>query len=102
MLLLHYGHMIISATLDVMNPLNEQYATSGNVASNKNENISTILAFAFSAVYAVATFFLIKESSLYTNDLTQGFIKLFIIGLAVFVCAAGMFYIRVKAYYYER
>ena len=100
--LFHLGHMVISATLDVMNPLNEQYATDGDVSSNKNENLSTIFAFLMSVLFAAASYFLFKESAVYTNDLWQAFIKLFLIGTVVFACAAYMFVSKVKAYYYER
>ena len=100
--LFHLGHMFISATLDVMNPLNEQYATDGDVSSNKNENLSTIFAFLMSALFAVASYFLFKEAIIYTNSLWQAFIKLFLIGAASFAAAATMFVFNVKAYYYER
>ena len=41
-LFLHYGHMIYSALLDVMNPQNEQYDSTGVVSDNPNENKSTL------------------------------------------------------------
>ncbi|MBP5177095.1 MAG: hypothetical protein ILP02_00750 [Clostridia bacterium] len=99
---LHAGHMFISATLDIMRPMNEQYATEGEVSNNKNEGFSTILAFVMSAVYAAFTFVLFRESVLYTNSLTQAFIKMALIGAATVATSAMMFVFRVNAYYYDR
>ena len=99
-LLLHYGHMIWSAQLDIMNPQNEQYATTGTTVNNPNENKSTLLAFVISIVYTLISYKLIQESSLRGNYY-QGFTKLLIISLLFFLFALGMFIKYVKAYYYE-
>ena len=99
-----YGHMFISATLDIMNPLNERYATEGEVASNKNENLSTLLAFSISFVLALYTFFMYNESYIYSTSATLDllFIKTCVVGLIVLAVAVYMFITNVKAYYYER
>ena len=97
-----YAHAFISASLDLMNPQNEQYATSGEVENNKNEATSTILAFALSAVIALFSFFLFKESTYTVNSYIIAIIKIFIIGVLAFTASLYMYVIRIKAFYYER
>lgn len=99
-LFLHVGHMIQSAMLDIMNPQNEQYATTGQVVDNPNENKSTVLAFIFSLVYAVISYVLLYEASL-SGNLALGFLKLMLISLLYLVSSLYMFTRRIKAYYYE-
>ena len=99
-LFLHVGHMIYSATLDIMNPQNEQYATSGQVVDNPNENTSTILAFILSIIYAVISYQLLYEATL-AGSLVGGFIKLMLISLVYLGSTIYMFTRRIKAYYYE-
>lgn len=102
-LLLHLGHMIFSAMLDIMNPQNEQYATTGETFDNPNENKSTIYAFVISFVYALIAYKLLSESSIGgdISDLTFGMIKLLIISLGYLGCTLMMFIKRIKAFYYE-
>ena len=99
-LFLHVGHMIHSAMLDIMNPQNEQYATTGITIDNPNENKSTVLAFILSAVYAVISYQLLYEAAL-ANNLTMGFLKLLLISAIYLVSTVYMFLRRIKAYYYE-
>lgn len=102
-LLIHLGHMIYSATLDIMNPQNEQYATSGEVLDNPNETKSTILAFIISFAFALITYKFFSESivSGQTADLVKCSLKLMSIGLGFFVMMLYLFLMKVKAYYYE-
>lgn len=100
-LFLHIGHMFYSAMLDVMNPLNEQYATIGTTVDNPNENKSTALAFILSFLYAIVAYKLLSEASLYNNDLTVGFVKLLFISVLFFTSVLTLFLKRIKAYYYE-
>lgn len=99
-LFLHIGHMIQSAMFDIMNPQNEQYATTGQVVDNPNESKSTILAFIFSIVYAVISYQLLYEATL-TGNLALGFLKLMLISLVYLASTIYMFTRRIKAYYYE-
>ena len=101
-LFIHYAHVFISATLDLMNPLNEQYATSGEADNNKNEAVSTLLAFGVSAVISLITFFLFKEATIFTGAITQAVVKLFVIGIMLVVPAVYMYVTRIRVYYYER
>ena len=100
--LLDYAHMLISATLDLMNPLNEQYATLGTNINNKNENKSTIFAFVFSFVFAFLCFFFLKESYVYTSDFLRGSVKIALICFVVFGASLYMYIANIKAYYYEK
>ena len=87
--------------LDIMNPQNEQYATTGEEVDNPNETKSTALAFVISIAYSLFAYKLLSESNLYTNGLTQGFLKLFIISCLLFIGISVLFIKRVKAYYYD-
>ncbi len=102
-LLIHLGHMIYSATLDIMNPQNEQYATTGEVIDNPNETKSTILAFILSAVFAVITYKFFSEATLsgQISDLVKCTVKLLCIGGAYFGSMLYLFLKKVKAFYYE-
>ena len=103
MLTLHYGHMIYSATLDVMNPQNEQYATTGINVDNPNENKSTMWAFIISFIFALISYKLLSESVLgsATQNITFGIVKLLMLGIAYFASMVLMFVKRIKAFYYE-
>lgn len=102
-LFLHLGHMIYSANLDIMNPQNEQYATTGGIIDNPNENKSTILAFILSAAYAIIAYKLLSEASLGSEvgSVMLGLLKLMVISIAFFGSTLLMFIKRIKAFYYE-
>lgn len=102
-LFLHFGHMIYSATLDIMNPQNEQYATTGEVIDNPNENKSTILAFIISGLFTLITYVLFSEAivSGKAMDIVICAIKLMLIAGLYFGSNIYMFFRKVKANYYE-
>lgn len=102
-LLLHLGHMVYSAMLDIMNPQNEQYATTGEIIENPNENKSTILAFILSFAYALIAYKLLSEGSVSgkIDDLSFAMLKLMFISAVYFGSTLYMFIKRVKAFYYE-
>lgn len=99
-LFIHVGHMIYSATLDIMNPQNEQYATTGTIINNPNETKSTILAFTISIVVALISFLLFTENSKYGHTYLAS-IKILGISICFLLAMIYMFIQRVKAYYYE-
>lgn len=99
-LFIHVGHMIYSATLDIMNPQNEQYATTGETIDNPNETKSTILAFVITIIIALISYKLFVENSIYNSKYTAS-IKLLIISILFLGTMLYMFFQRVKAYYYE-
>lgn len=102
-LLLHLGHMIYSATLDIMNPQNEQYATTGNTIDNPNENKSIAVAFILSFGYALISYKLLSEASVAgtSGSLLFGMGKLLFISAIFFIYMIVMFMKRVKAFYYD-
>lgn len=97
-LFVHVGHMVYSATLDIMNPQNEQYATSGASIDNPNETKSTILAFVISIIIALFSFMLFRENS---THIYVASIKILLIAVVFLGAMLYMFFQRVKAYYYE-
>lgn len=101
-LLIQYGHIFYSATLDIMNPQNEQYATVGEEISNPNENKSTLVAFGMAFVIALISYGLFNESYLTTNGFVLAAVKILLIGIAIFAAELAMFLLKVKAYYYEK
>lgn len=99
-LFIHIGHMIYSATLDIMNPQNEQYATLGVTVDNPNENKSTLMAFVLSFVFALVAYMFYTEGV--TNQMvTAGFLKLAMVALVYLGGCILMFLKRVKAFYYD-
>lgn len=102
-LFLHLGHMIFSASLDIMNPQNEQYATSGEIMDNPNENKSTLFAFIISAVFAIISYKFFSEAVV-TNkvgDLIVCVVKLMSITFVYFISMLYLFFKKIKAFYYE-
>ena len=93
---LQSGHVIWSATLDLMNPQNELYATTGNVDDNPNETSSTVIAFIASAVFAFFSFMFFPEG------VTKACLKLALIGIAFALALVYMFISKVKVYFYEK
>lgn len=91
-----FGHVFWSVTMDIMNPQNELYATTGSVDDNPNETFSTISAFVISALLAFLSYILFPEG------LTKACVKLAFIGLAFAIALIYMFVSKIKVYYYEK
>lgn len=101
-LFLHLGHMLWSATFDIMNPQNEQYATTGAQIDNPNENKSTIFAFILSFLFAIIAFVLFNETgeSSIASYMVPA-VKLLFISILFFIVIGNLFVKRIKAFYYE-
>lgn len=95
----HLGHMIFSATLDIMHPQNEQYATTGITIENPNETKSTLIAFIIAFVFAIIGYKLLAEAQ--SGKLVYGFLKLSLIAFVYLLLNIYMFRQKIKAYYYE-
>lgn len=93
---IYVAHLFWSAELDIMNPQNQQYQTTGDSQKNPNENLSTTYAFLISAVFAFICFFLLRE------DIRVVFIKLLAIALAFCFVRTWLYFTRVKLYYKEK
>ena len=110
-LFMQYGHIFYCATLDVMHPQNEQYATIGESVNNPNETKATILAFILSAVITLLAFVFFKTPEILLTFIpysiqgiyyTIPIVKLLAISAVFFVAMLYMFIGKVKAYYYEK
>jgi hypothetical protein len=99
---LYLAHMIWSAMMDVMNPQNEQYATTGNDISNPNETKSSILAFFLAAVFALIGYKFFSESLLQFNNVILASVKLFLCCFVLCAAIASIFLKKIRAYYYDR
>ena len=96
LVLIYLSHLLWSAEIDIMNPQNRLYQTTGEVQKNPNETKSTIIAFILSVIFAFINFFLIKE------DISVVFIKLFIIATILFVIRIYLYLTKIKLYYKEK
>lgn len=96
MIFVYVGHAFWSAEMDIMNPQNAQYQTTGTHHKNPNETKSIILTFIVSIIFAFACYFLINE------NIGVVFIKLFAIGLIFMLARTTLFYTRIKLYYEEK
>ena len=101
-LALQYGHIFYSASLDIMNPQNEVYATDGEQLSNPNENKATVVGFIVAFIYALVAYFLMQESLRRYGSIDVSIIKLVLIAMAFFASTFGLFVLKVKAFYYEK
>lgn len=99
---LEIGHIFFSATLDIMNPQNEVYATEGSSISNPNERKSTIVAFLLSIALAFIVYLFSSESYAIYGNFDSAYIKLFVISLVICASFVLLFFLKVKAFYLER
>ena len=97
---LNCGHILWSALLDLMNPQNEHYATSGEMQDNPNERSSTVIAFIVSAIYAFFSFVLFSD--IVKNAVSVACIKLAFIGIAFLIATGYMFVNKINIYYNEK
>ena len=93
---LYSGHLFWSAELDIMNPQNEQYATSGNEETNPNETKSTVFAFIISALATIISLLLFIE------NINVAWFKLMLIGLIFSVTRIYLYFDKIKLYYKEK
>lgn len=94
--LIYLIHMFWSAEMDIMNPQNIQYSTTGTHVNNPNETKSTIAMVFLSAVFFAISLFLSTE------DIGVAWIKVALIALAILVYRIWSFYSKIKYYYEER
>ena len=97
---LNAGHMVWSASLDLMNPQNEIYATSGEMSDNPNEMGSTVSAFIVSALFAFFSFVLFTD--VVKNPINTACLKLTFIAVAFLAACLYMYVNKIKVYYNEK
>ena len=95
MLFVYVGHLFWSAEMDIMNPQNQQYATTGGHANNPNENKSSLFAFLLSFLFFAASLFLFMEG------IFVAWIKIAAIALVFMIGRIYLFYSKVQVYYRE-
>ena len=96
LVLIYLAHLFWSAEMDIMNPQNQQYQTTGDSQKNPNETMSTIYAFLVSALFAFICFFLMQD------DIRVVFVKLLFISTLFFVIRTWLYFTKVKLYYKEK
>jgi len=96
MVLLYLGHLLWSAELDIMNPQNHHYQTTGSHNKNPNELKSTIIGFITSAIFTLAIFTFLQE------EYSSVFGKLLLISVIYFTIRVYFYFNRVKLYYGEK
>ena len=101
-LALEYGHVFFSASLDIMNPQNEIYATEGESVSNPNERRSTFIAFITAIAFAGLSFLFFDESIKRFDSFKPAFLKLMIIAIVFAVSCIFLLFVKVKAFYIDR
>lgn len=99
---LQYGHIFISAALDIMNPQNEVYATEGTTINNPNEIKSTVIAFVISIIFALIGYVLVIEAENNFGAYNLAFTKLMLIGIVFMIGAFILFILKIKAFYIDR
>ena len=92
----YIAHLFTSAESDIMNPQYEQYATFNEQANNPNETSSGVSAILFSAIVAVAAFFLSSR-----NDVGV-WLKLAIVAACLAVLKVLTYLSKIKAFYKEK
>lgn len=93
---LYIGHMLSSASLDIMNPQNHIYATTGTHNNNPNETKSTIMAFLISALITFVFFFLVSENA------GAVYYKIMLISSLYLAWTSYMYVSKIKVYYKEK
>ena len=103
LIFIQIGHILFCALLDLMNPQNEQYATSGGQISNPNETKATLSAFIISFLVAlIALGLMIEEQFKPEVNFNLAFLKLMLLGIVFLGTNIYMFIAKIKAYYYDR
>lgn len=101
-LFIQYGHIIYSASQDIMNPQNEAYATSGSSFNNPNETKTTVVAFIIAFAVTLVSYLLFLESQKYYDSYNIAFLKILIISMLGFGGSLTLFILKIKAFYYEK
>jgi len=101
LLFLQYGHIVYSATVDIMCPQNEKFAT-GETFSSPNETNSTVAGFIIAFLFALVSYFFFNEGlTVYDGNFTVAFVKLILLSGALFGSFVLLFVLKIKAYYYS-
>lgn len=100
-LLVQYGHILFSSTLDFTKPKNENYQTEGQDAKNSNENTATVVAFVMAILFAFFVYFFFKEQ-VEKASFIKGALRIFFISVVVFASNLALYLLKLKAFFMER
>ena len=95
-LFIYLAHLLFCAQKDIMNPQTEIYASMGEHENDPNEAVATVTAFLIAFTVAGATLMLLSERG------GGVYIKLALVGLALFAYEVWMFFSKIKLYYKEK
>ena len=95
-LFIYLAHLLFCAQSDIMNPQTEIYASMGEHENDPNEAVATVTAFLISFVAAGAMLMLLSERG------GGVYVKLALVGAALFAYEVWMFFSKVKLYYKEK
>lgn len=93
---LYISHLIQSAEMDIMNPQNQEYATTGNHNNNRNIIKSNLLGILLSALFAFFTYFLINE------NMKTVWVKLMLVAIMYMAFRLYLYISKIKVYYKEK
>lgn len=93
---IYVAHLFWSAELDIMNPQNEQYATTGSEVSNPNERKSTIFGF------IIAVLIFVISLKLFTEGVLSAWVKIAFIGIIFAITRIYLYFTKVKIYFKEK
>ena len=91
----YLSHLIWSSEMDIMNPKNAEYQTTGGAQYNPNEIRSSIYVFVMSAIFSALTFF-------FLDKVGSPWIRLTVFA-ALFLALRGWLYVnKVKLFFTEK
>lgn len=93
---IYLTHLLWSAEMDIMNPQNLQYSTTGTHVSNPNETKSTIAMIFLSFVFFAISLFLAME------DINQAWVKVAVVALLILIYRIWSYASKIKYYYEEK
>ncbi|MBO5103055.1 MAG: hypothetical protein J6C13_03080 [Clostridia bacterium] len=96
LILVYLSHVLWSAELDLMNPQNRLYQTTGKAHKNPNEAKSTLIGFIMAGLFAFLSYFLMIE------NIGTVFVKLFFIAVVLFGIRLYLYLTKIKLYYKEK
>lgn len=95
LLFIYTAHLFWSAEFDIMNPLYDQFQSSGVVINNPNENKSIIATFVIAFITCGIAYFLMQENS------NTVYYKILIFATIFLVYRTFMFFDKVRLYYQD-
>lgn len=93
---IYISHLLYSLELDIMNPQDVHYQTTGTHVNNPNDIKSVLSSFLISAIFAFLTYFFIAENQYYI------WYRILFIALLFLIYRVWSYINKIKVYYKER